>query len=47
MIKLKTLEISSVSQDKGISTNVVSFIGATTLRINAVGYEKENLMTLS
>ena len=26
-------------EDKGISTNVASFIGATTLRVNAVGYE--------
>ena len=26
-------------EDKGVSTNVASFIGATTLRINAVGYE--------
>lgn len=26
-------------EDKGISTNVASFLGATTLRINAVGYE--------
>jgi N-acyl-D-amino-acid deacylase len=26
-------------KDKGISTNVASFIGATTLRVNAVGYE--------
>lgn len=26
-------------EDKGVSTNIASFIGATTLRINAVGYE--------
>ena len=26
-------------ENKGVSTNVASFIGATTLRINAVGYE--------
>ena len=26
-------------EDKGFSTNIASFIGATTLRINAVGYE--------
>ncbi|MDA8644194.1 D-aminoacylase [Flavobacteriaceae bacterium] len=26
-------------EDKGVSTNVASFLGATTLRINAVGYE--------
>jgi N-acyl-D-amino-acid deacylase len=26
-------------EDKGISTNIASFIGATTLRVNAVGYE--------
>ena len=26
-------------EDKGVSTNVASFIGATSLRINAVGYE--------
>ena len=26
-------------EDKGVSTNVASFIGATTLRINTVGYE--------
>jgi len=26
-------------EDKGVATNVASFIGATTLRINAVGYE--------
>ena len=28
-------------EEKGISTNVASFIGATTLRINAVGYENK------
>ncbi len=26
-------------EEKGVSTNIASFIGATTLRINAVGYE--------
>lgn len=26
-------------EDKGVSTNIASFIGATTLRINAVGYD--------
>lgn len=26
-------------EDKGVSTNIASFLGATTLRINAVGYE--------
>ena len=26
-------------EDKGVSTNVASFIGATSLRVNAVGYE--------
>ena len=26
-------------EDKGISTNIASFIGATTLRVNAVGYD--------
>ena len=39
-IKWKTLgEYLQFLEDKGISTNVSSFIGATTLRINAVGYE--------
>lgn len=39
-IKWKTLgEYLQFLEDKGISTNVASFIGATTLRINAVGYE--------
>lgn len=39
-------------EDKGVSTNIASFIGATTLRINAVGFEDRdptpdelNLMT--
>ena len=39
-INWKTLgEYLQFLEDKGISTNVSSFIGATTLRINAVGYE--------
>ena len=39
-INWKTLgEYLQFLEDKGISTNVASFIGATTLRINAVGYE--------